>query len=301
MLPGIFDKQASKFSFAVLFRNVIFECNLCLTKKGGDLSDKLPISAVVVSFNEASRLSACLESLWFCQEIIVCDLGSQDGSPNIGRKFATKYLERKRVDYVELLWPELFEMSRFHWVLRFDPDQVLPAQLVPAIKKTLYEADGVGSISIPMLYYFLRKPLRCSVWGGVRYFPLLFDKRKLQFSRAVHRGLEFTEDARHIVIRDCDEFPIKHYWVDGIIQMWLKHFRYIRNEGVGRIEKGERFSFRFLCLDIKSSLNGNFIVGRCHRSGLVGWYLAIFHLAYIVSAHLSLLRAQVANKLSVRK
>ena len=40
-----------------------------------------PISACIITLNEADRIDACIESLSFCDEIIVVDSGSIDGTP----------------------------------------------------------------------------------------------------------------------------------------------------------------------------------------------------------------------------
>jgi glycosyltransferase involved in cell wall biosynthesis len=43
-------------------------------------SARPPISACIITLNEADRIDACIESLSFCDEIIVVDSGSTDGT-----------------------------------------------------------------------------------------------------------------------------------------------------------------------------------------------------------------------------
>ena len=44
----------------------------------------------MVVYNEERRLEACLKSLSFCDEIIVCDIGSEDRSAVIAEELANK-------------------------------------------------------------------------------------------------------------------------------------------------------------------------------------------------------------------
>ncbi|MGD9613149.1 MAG: glycosyltransferase, partial [Kiritimatiellia bacterium] len=45
------------------------------------MTDPLPISAVVLSHNEAGNLPRCLRALRDCAEVVVVDDGSTDDSP----------------------------------------------------------------------------------------------------------------------------------------------------------------------------------------------------------------------------
>jgi glycosyltransferase involved in cell wall biosynthesis len=58
------------------------------------------ISAVVICRDEADRIAACLESVAWCDEIVVVDSGSRDGTVEIARKHATRVIERDWPGYV---------------------------------------------------------------------------------------------------------------------------------------------------------------------------------------------------------
>lgn len=43
----------------------------------------MPLSACIIAFNEADRIGDCLASLAFCDEIVVVDSGSVDGTAEL--------------------------------------------------------------------------------------------------------------------------------------------------------------------------------------------------------------------------
>lgn len=45
----------------------------------------LMLSAIIITRNEAANVAACLQSLAFCDECIVVDSGSDDGTAEIAR------------------------------------------------------------------------------------------------------------------------------------------------------------------------------------------------------------------------
>ena len=68
---------------------------------------KLPISAVLITKNEAHNLLRCIGSLGFCGEVIVLDSGSTDDTVSVAESLgATVYkqrigqvLDRKRIGH----------------------------------------------------------------------------------------------------------------------------------------------------------------------------------------------------------
>ena len=60
-----------------------------------------PISGVVICFNEADRIGRCLESLAFCDEIVVVDSGSTDGTRDVARRHTERVIEQPFLGYVK--------------------------------------------------------------------------------------------------------------------------------------------------------------------------------------------------------
>src|SRR5579883_2194637 len=137
-------------------------------------SINLPISAVVVALNERHRISACLKSLSFCREIILCDLGSSDDTAHLASQLGATVINRDRVPIVEMLWEELFALAKNDWVLRFDPDQEFPTELVAPLRELMNSTPPIAVVEFPIQNYFFGKPLEKGVWGGVKFNAFLY-------------------------------------------------------------------------------------------------------------------------------
>ena len=57
---------------------------------------KQPVSAVIITLNAAKQLEACLQSLSFCDEIVVVDSGSTDETIALADRYQAKVVEQAK-------------------------------------------------------------------------------------------------------------------------------------------------------------------------------------------------------------
>jgi len=121
---------------------------------------KLDISAVVVSLNEDDYLEECLVNLDFCCEIIVIDLKSTDETPHIAKKYATKYIVKEAVPFVEEIRKWAVDIVKYEWVLFVDPDEIYSHQLQSEIRE-LFKKQIKSNIAliIDQVYVIYREHL----------------------------------------------------------------------------------------------------------------------------------------------
>ncbi|MGE0710511.1 MAG: glycosyltransferase family 2 protein [Planctomycetota bacterium] len=88
----------------------------------------LPLSGCVIAFNEEHNIEACLESLSFCQELIVVDSHSADRTRELAAARGARVIERD--------WPGHIEQKNFaidqatsDWVLCIDADERVTPEL----------------------------------------------------------------------------------------------------------------------------------------------------------------------------
>jgi glycosyltransferase involved in cell wall biosynthesis len=94
------------------------------------------ISAAVICLDEERNIAACLESLAWCDEIVVVDSGSRDRTVEIARKHATRVLHHDWPGYVaQKNWA--LEQTGGEWVLCVDADERCTPALRAAIESAL--------------------------------------------------------------------------------------------------------------------------------------------------------------------
>jgi len=143
--------------------------------------DPIPVSACVITLNEADRIDACLRSLAWCEEILVVDSHSTDATRDRAAALGARVIERD--------WPGHAAQKEFavraaahDWVLCIDADERLSDALREEI--AALRADGIGSVagwSMPRRSAYLGRWIRHGTWYPDRSVRL-FDRRRGRFA-----------------------------------------------------------------------------------------------------------------------
>lgn len=143
-----------------------------------------PLSATLITLNAAAQLPACLDSLFFCDEILVVDSGSTDGTVELAQARGARVMT--------CAWrgfgPQkqfAVEQAAHDWVLCVDADERISPLLAGHIEQVLDNPD-YAAYQFPRANRFLGRYLR----HGEGYPDLslrLFDRRQARWSDdAVH-------------------------------------------------------------------------------------------------------------------
>jgi len=125
----------------------------------------LPISACIMCKNEATKIAAALDSLAWCQDVVVVDSGSTDGTVSIVQNHPT----RPRLIHSD--WPGYNAQRQFmvaqcrnDWVLMLDADEEISRDLARELQDLRAEdLVTVGQCEMPRRNYIARRFVRC--WG----------------------------------------------------------------------------------------------------------------------------------------
>lgn len=104
-----------------------------MSARGATPKTRTPLSACVITLNEADRIEACLASLAFCDDIVVVDSGSGDGTRELAAARRARVLERAFDGY--RTQKDFAVRSALHdWVLCLDADERVTPELRTAIE-----------------------------------------------------------------------------------------------------------------------------------------------------------------------
>lgn len=125
---------------------------------------KLPISAVLITKNEAHNLPRCIGSLSFCSEVIVLDSGSTDNTVGVAESLGATV--HKTAD-----WPgfgpqknRALSFATQPWVLSIDADEWVEADLATSIKQHLQNKPDQPA-KVLRASSFCGKTMRYCGWG----------------------------------------------------------------------------------------------------------------------------------------
>lgn len=138
-----------------------------------------PLSAVIITLNAASQLEACLRSLAFCDEIVVVDAGSRDGTAELAERYGARVIQSE--------WRGFGRQKQFaveqaanDWVLCLDADERVSAPLQASIKAAL-AAPAHPAFRFARCNRFMGRYLRYGE-GYPDWSLRLFDRRHARWS-----------------------------------------------------------------------------------------------------------------------
>jgi len=113
--------------------------------------------------DEVDKIRDCLVSLRFCDEIVVVDSGSTDGTLEICRELADRVVEHEWLGYVGQQNLAL-SLARGEWVLSIDADERVTPELAAEIQAVLTEGPSVAGFWIPRRVHYLGRWINHSGW-----------------------------------------------------------------------------------------------------------------------------------------
>lgn len=99
-------------------------------------------SAAVICFNEEKHIGFCLESLSWCEQIVVVDSGSTDRTVEIVNEFPNAELHVRSFDNFINQKNHALSLCRNEWVISLDADELLTNRNVDEIRSLDFKSDG---------------------------------------------------------------------------------------------------------------------------------------------------------------
>ncbi len=187
------------------------------------------LSAIITTYNEEANIAACIESLLWCDEILVVDSFSTDRTPEIVSSY----------DKVELVQRTYFgsaaqknwamDQVEREWILIFDADERCTPALRQEIEKILTGEPEHNAYTIDRRAYIMGKRIRFSGWQHDRVVRLVRRGTARYPNRRVHADMDTLGPApvlknpmEHYMVDSFDEYiaRIHKYSVWGAAQMW---------------------------------------------------------------------------------
>ena len=171
--------------------------------------DRPLISCCIICFNEEANIRRCLESVKWCDEIVIVDSFSTDRTVEICHEYTNHVIQRAWPGYVEQKRFALSQASH-EWVLNVDADEEVSPELRQEILAVLHQNHpAVDGFYVPRLVYYLGR------WWWRGWYPgyrlRLFRKAKVRWG-----GVDPHEKVLLRGQADRLRGPLYHYTYDDI-------------------------------------------------------------------------------------
>ena len=254
-------------------------------------SERLPVTAIVGSHDEADLLRRCLPSLRFCDEIVVIDIESSDDTASVAAEFGARVVPHPYVEIAERARMNIVDEVSNDWLLFLDPDEVFADPLATQIAELMPSlAADVGAVDCPWQFFFRGRPLRGTIWGGVNRKRTLVRRGRVELGPTVHSGTHLRPGFRAELVPYTGENAIRHDWAPGYRSLIGKHVRYLKLEGPDRRSRGLVTGYKDIARTPWRSFVESYVDREGFRDGVTGLALSGIWAAYCTGAKVALLR-----------
>jgi (heptosyl)LPS beta-1,4-glucosyltransferase len=151
------------------------------------MSERPPLSAVIITLNAERHLARVLASLDFCHELLVLDSGSTDRTLELARAGGARVLSQRFLGFGAQK-QRAVELARHDWVLVVDADEVLTAEARLAIL-ALPRQDPRQAWRLRRRTFIGEREVRWGVWSP-DWSLRLFNRTTARFNdQPVHESV----------------------------------------------------------------------------------------------------------------
>jgi glycosyltransferase involved in cell wall biosynthesis len=184
------------------------------------------VTAMIFTLNEAIHLPSCLDSLRWCDDVIVIDSFSNDETEAICRERGVRFVQHAFEGFgKQRNWALDHASPKHNWILILDADERVPPELANEIKRLAQvNPNNVGAYRVRRRFYMWGRWLKHSslypTWV-VRFVH----RERVRYENRGHAETQTVEGETHDLEHDLIDENLK-----GIDEWFERQNRYSRKE-----------------------------------------------------------------------
>lgn len=230
------------------------------------------ISVVINTFNEEKNIERAIKSVSWADEILVCDMYSDDDTAVIAKKLGAKILFHKRAGYVEPARNFAISKAEGDWILILDADEEIPGSLADKIREIAHKDGVVAFVEIPRQNIIFGKTMKASMWWP-DYNIRFFKQGAVTWGNKIHSKPK--TEGQGLRLSELERFAIIHHHYDSISQFIQRMDRYTSVQAKELKESGYEFEMRDLINKPLGEFLSRFFANKGFEDGIHGLALSL--------------------------
>jgi glycosyltransferase involved in cell wall biosynthesis len=169
------------------------------------------ITAYIIAFNEAEKVTAAIEGVQWADEVVVVDSWSTDGTPEIAAQLGARVVQ---VDFKGFgdLRNQAIAACTHEWIFSLDSDERCTPDLAREVRAIADNPQSLDVYRVPRRNYFMGHWIRHSGWYPNFRQPQLFRKGCMSYDlKPVHEGYVLHSNKPIGVLKHAIwQFPFKN-------------------------------------------------------------------------------------------
>ncbi|HAO88230.1 MAG TPA: glycosyltransferase family 2 protein [Gammaproteobacteria bacterium] len=195
---------------------------------------KIPVSAYIITLNEAQNIGACLDRLVEFDEVILVDSGSTDGTVELAGQYENVKTSFKEWSGFSEQKAHALDLCSNEWVLNIDADEILTDEYLEEVIRVVEENKVVALESNRTLYRWGKSPK--SFAGDDRLIRLFRKSAGHYEPRRVHESISIDGEV------EKTDATINHLENLTYSQRIAKSNKYSQAKAEDKFEKGSSVS-----------------------------------------------------------
>ncbi|MFB6145529.1 MAG: glycosyltransferase family 2 protein [Candidatus Nanohaloarchaea archaeon] len=243
------------------------------------------ISATLITLNEEENIRECLESIKWCDEIIVVDSYSDDRTVEIAREYTDKIYQKEPKGYSEPYREFSIKKAEGDWILRVDPDEIVPKGLAERIQEEVQD-ESLDVLRVPRKNYAFGKPIKYGFsWRRYPdYQNLVFRPEAVEFSDEIHRYMDIREEAQVRKLPKNSDLDLHHFQYEGVSDYIGRMNRYTDIEA-----DYKNFDYTSIFYRPLAGFLSEFLLFGGFLNGWQGFLISVLRAQYELNAQLKIL------------
>ncbi len=250
----------------------------------------LRISACVTTFNEERNIRRCLESLTWCDEIVIVDSYSTDNTLDICREYTDRVYQHEWLGYIGQK-NLIRKLARYPWLLFVDADEVVSDDLRAQIQAEFTRGvDTICGYEFPRMVNYLGRWIRYGEWYPDVKLRLFLKEKGRSGGQEPHDQVFVNGRVKRL------KGHLYHYTYDDIHDHLETMNRFSSITAREKYREGERFSWIDFLLRPPIRFLKAYFVKRGFMDGRRGFFIALVSMFGVYAKYAKLWELAWAEK-----